>query len=174
MAIWDFLFGKQEKYEQQPGLFPGQENFLNNLYSSGGGLAGNPLYGAGSDFLQKLLKNGAPELEAPLMANFNQNTAPGIANRYAGMGTGAGALSSSGLNNALAQAGSGLQRDIGALRFGTQMQGLGQALQYAQQPISNQLQGLGTRPVTNFRPSTGGLLEQLIAALMQAGGRGGF
>lgn len=59
---------------------------------------------------------GAPgafeAMEAPAMRQFQQQIAPGIAQRYAGTGIGA----SSGMQNALANAGSNLAEDLAANR----------------------------------------------------------
>lgn len=68
-------------------------------------------------YLQGLLE-GSPEssaaFEAPYMREFNEKTLPGIAETYAGMG----ATSSSGFQQALGQAGAGLQENLARLREG--------------------------------------------------------
>ena len=163
MSIFDFLFGTKGK--EMSAITKGQKSFLDQLYK-GPGVESSPLYQQGSDFLSALLSgepNSFSQFESPLMANFYQSIVPNLANQFAGMGTG-GALSSSGFNQALAQAGSGLQRDIGALRGGLQMQGLGQALNYAQQPFANKLAGLGVSSKA-YRPGQQGWIGQFLAAL---------
>lgn len=185
-GVNDFFFGKESE------LNPYSPEALSSLQGilQGGGLQGNDLYGAGGSYLQNLL-NGSPEafrnFEAPYLQNFQQNIAPGIAERFAGIGTG-GSLSSSGLNQALAQAGRSLQTDLAGLRSGLQMQALPQALGYAQQPIQNRLSAASQIPGQFFeRPGQSGFLQTAAPALASAaanyfapgsgamfGGGGGF
>jgi|SRR6185437_20809 len=173
----DFLFGNESKMKgfNQDSL----QTLLQML--QGGGLEGNSLYGGGSNFLQQLFGNDPQfwqNFEQPYLNNFNERIAPGIAERFAGMGTGGGALSSSGLQNSLAQAGRGLQSDLAAMRGNMQMQGLPQALQYAQQPVSNMMTAAGMVPQQYYeRPGQGGLVQGGLNSLMQGFGRsfgGGF
>lgn len=172
MGALDFLFGSKSKIKKMNKFSPEQQSKWEDFWNNG--IENSPLYGTGSDFLQNLLgggQNAFSQWESPLMQNFNQNIAPGIAQRFAGMGTGAGASSSSGLNNSLAQAGSNLQSQLGALRGNLQMQALPQALAYAQQPYSNQLSGFGISPY-EFMEQQGqqGLIPQTVAGI--AGGVG--
>ena len=74
--------------------------------------------------------------EAPLQRQFEEQTVPDLANRFASQGSG-GSLGSTGFRNQLAREGSNLHTNIAALRGGMQQQGVGQQLQYAQQPINN-------------------------------------
>jgi hypothetical protein len=173
----EFFFGSQSKMKPyNKGGLSALEQML-----QGGGLEGNELFGAGSDFLQNLL-SGSPgatsAFEAPFMQQFQQQIAPGIAERFAGMGTGGGASSSSALNNSLAQAGGNLQNQLAQLRSGLQMQALPQALQYANQPNQNRMNAAGMIPGQYFEmPGQGGLLQGLLQAFAQgAGGSfgGGF
>lgn len=162
MSFWDFFTGSQTKMKPYN---KGSLRSLENILQTGGGLQQNPTYQGGNNFLQQLL-SGGPEaykqFEAPLMQNFEQNIAPGIAERYAGLGTGGGASSSSALQNSLAQAGRNLQTDIGALRGNLQMQALPQALNYAQSPLMMALQAAGLIPGQHFEiPGQQGLLHHL-------------
>ncbi len=177
------LFGgkdKQPKIRNQSVLTKAQERGLSNYFSKG--INKNPLYQQGSSYLQNLL-SGNPEayqdFEAPYMQNFNEVIAPGIAERFAGVGTGAGGLNSSALANSLAQAGRSLQTDLAGLRSSQQMNAANQALGYAQQPYSNTLAGLGVQGFQNYerpgQPSfmTGigsGILGSLGQGLGQKGG----
>lgn len=160
-GLSDFLFGSNSK------LKPYNQQGLNTLQglSQGGGLNQNPLYQQGNSFLMNLL-SGDPEafksFEAPFMQQFEQQTLPTIAERFAGMGTGAGASSSSGLFNSLAQAGKSLSTDLAGLRSGLQMQALPQSLQYSQQPIQNILASLSQIPGQFYeKPGQGGFLQGL-------------
>jgi len=156
----------------------GQSNFLQQLLSSLQGqstnIGQNPLFQQGSNYLQQLL-SGSPEssaaFEAPAMRQFNEQIIPGLAERFSGLG--AGAQSSSAFQQALGQAGAGLSENLQALRSGLQFGGLGHALGYSQQPISNLLGfgqlGLGTQ-MKGYAPKQPGFLQQLLSAL--AGGAG--
>jgi hypothetical protein len=170
-GLFDFFSGTQSK------LKPINKDALSQLMQliqGGGGLQNNPLFQSGQSHLQSLLSNepGAFEaFEAPFKEQFEQEIVPGIAERFAGLGTGAGSLNSSGLNNALAQAGKGLSTNLAGLRSGLQMQASQQGLQYAQQPIMNLLQALGVLPgLYAEKPGQGGLLQGLAGGF--AGGLG--
>lgn len=143
----------------------------------GQGIETTPLYGAGSDFLQSLLGGGPnafSQFEAPYMQQFQQQIAPGIAERFSGMGTGGGAQSSSGLNQALAAAGGNLQNQLASLHGNLQMQALPQALAYAQQPYTNQLAGINQNTFENYyQPGSTGFLGETLQGFTNAA-MGGF
>lgn len=75
--------------------------------------------------------------KAPMMREFQEQIIPGISERFAGLG----GLSSSGFQQTAAQAGSGLEERLAALRTGLQMQGAGLQSQLAQQQF-----GMGMAP----------------------------
>jgi hypothetical protein len=166
-SLSEFLFGSKPKTDNINILTPDQQSALQRFFSQG--IEKSPLYGSGSSYIQNLL-SGSPEafsaFEAPLMQQFNQQIVPGIAERFAGMGTGAGAGSSSALYNSLAQAGRNLSTDIGGLRAGLQMQALPQALGYSQQPFNNLLSGLNVRAQqTNVSPGRQGFFPSLFGGI---------
>ena len=169
----DFLFGSKGKMKP----FNKQSlQKLMELIQGGGGLNQSPLYGAGSDFLQSIL-SGSPEafaaFEKPYMEQFEQQIVPGIAEGFAGMGTGGGASSSSALQQTLAQAGKGLSTNLAALKSGLQMQAAPQALAYSQQPIQNLLQALGLIPGQYYeKPGQGGFLQGGLNSFMHGMGQG--
>jgi len=166
----NFLFGSDPKMK---AFNPQALSSLMQLLQSGG-LLNNPLYGEGSNYLQNILSNapGAFEaFEAPYLQQFNQQVVPGIAERFAGLGTGGSALSSSGLNQSLARAGENLSTNLAGLRSGLQMQALPQALQYAQQPVQNQFAAATSIPNQYYeKPGSEGLLGGLLSAFGTAGG----
>lgn len=111
------------------------------------------LYQAGSQYHQNILSNSpnaTAEFNAPYMQQFQQQVLPGIAERFAGGGTGAGALNSSAFNQTLATAGSGLQSTLAQLRQQLMQQSAQQGLGYAQQPYSNLQAGLQFRGHENI------------------------
>ncbi len=169
----DFMFGKKEKNKKQTLLTDQQSGALNDYFENP--IEKNATYGAGNDYLQRLLSND-PEayaaFEKPYMENFEQNIAPGIAERYAGLGTGGGALSSSAFSGSLAQAGRNLQSDLAMQRGQMQMAALPQALQYAQQPYTNKMAGIDQRTFENVnRPETHGLIGEATKSFVNAGAK---
>ena len=167
-------------YRQLSTMSKGQKNILQQILGSLQGQSGNiqqsPLFQQGSSFLQNLL-SGSPEataaFEAPFMRHFNEQVVPGIAERFSGLGS--GAQNSSAFSQALGSAGAGLSESLASLRGQMQLGGLGQALQYAQQPISNyqgaaQL-GLGTNTKA-FAPKPQSFWQQLLLGLGQGAGQG--
>lgn len=133
-----------------------------------------PLYGAGSDFLMKILSQD-PEMmkqfEAPYMRQFNEQIAPGIAQRFATAGTGAGATLGSGFTNSMSQAGSALQEQLASMRANLGMQAAGGALQYAQQPYNNTVAGAGMSG-QYLQPGTTGVLPYAAGGLAAGAGAG--
>ncbi len=161
--------GNQGGVEQYSTKTPAQEQFLYNQFKNN--IETDPLYKSGSSYLQNLL-SGAPnataEFNAPYLQQFQQQIVPGLSERFAGMGTGAGALASSGFNQTMAQAGSGLQSTLAALRQQLMGQASQQALGYAQQPWANKYQGLQTNAFENVNtPDTPGFLGTFGPALLQ-------
>ena len=149
--------------------------WLLKMLKGGGGLENNQNYQGGSDFLSRLFSNDPKQIQefnAPYIDQFNQQTVPDIANRFAGMGTGASGLSSSGFQQTLAQAGRGLQKDLASMRQGMQMQGLPQALQYAQQPINNRFNAATAIPQQYYEtPGQPGFLQSFAGGAGQGAGK---
>lgn len=169
------LFGDEGANEQLSLATPEQQSALQQYFANP--LQNNQLYQSGSSYLQNLLGNNNPnamaEFNAPYMQQFQQQIIPGLSERFAGMGTGAGALNSSAFNQTLAQAGSGLQSTLAQLRQQLLGQASQQALGYAQQPYSNLLGGLGVRQFENvYKPPTTGFGQKLIGGGI--GGLAGF
>ena len=144
----------------------GMDEILQQIRSGVGGpnqdITQNPNYQQGSEWLSNLFGNDQgfwDKFEAPLQRQFNEEIAPGLANRFASQGSG-GSLGSTGFRNQLAREGSNLSTNIAALRGDMQQQGVNQALGYAQQPVSNWQQMLQSilMPTQNTYqgPTTGG------------------
>lgn len=106
----------------------------------GGGMDINqqPGYQQGQEYLMSMFND--PEFfkafEAPLMRQFEEEIAPGVANRFASQGTG-GSLGSTGFRNQMSREAGNLSTNIAALRGGMQMQAVPQLLNYAQAPFQN-------------------------------------
>lgn len=161
----EFFFGKRGGIERIPTMIPEQQQLLSQLLGGLGGPGG--ALGAGLGGLQQLL-SGAPgafeQFEAPFQRQFQEQTIPGIAERFTGMG--AGGQRSAAFGQQLGQAGAGLSESLAALRGGLQQQALGQ--------LPGLLgMGMGARPFEQvYRPGTQGLLGGMAPGIGQAGGLG--
>ena len=77
--------------------------------------------------LQQLLDPSPEAMEAftaPYMRQFEEQTVPGLAEKFAGAGATGGALSSSGFGQALGAAGAGLQENLANLKANLQQQAI--------------------------------------------------
>lgn len=130
-ALSSLFGGKGGKTQQLANLSPEQTQFLQQLLGSLNGqnldLGSDELYGEGSDQIMKMLQGDTSLIEAPLMAQYQNEILPGIAQRFGGLG----AQSSSGYQNALAGAGGQLAGQLGQLRYGAKQSAIQNALQYA-------------------------------------------
>lgn len=147
MGLMEVLFGQSGGTEQLSRLSPEQQQLQQQLL---GGLGGAQQSGLG--LLQALLsgdESAFQAFEAPMKRQFEQETIPMIAERFAGMGTG-GSQSSSAQNLALGQAGRELTENLAQLRGGLQQQALGQ--------LGNML-GMGLSPTMEniYKQPTAGL-----------------
>lgn len=168
-SILNFLFGQKEKMQQQPTMTGGQSGLLQQLLQglSGGGTGGGAM-GAGMQSLMDIL-SGSPEsmqkFEAPYKRQFNEQTVPGLAERFSAMGS--GAQGSSAFGQQLGQAGAGLSETLAALR--------GQLQQGAMGQLQGMMgQGLGQRSFENiFRPATSGFFGGMAPGIGQGIGQAG-
>lgn len=114
-------------------------------------------YGDAMSLLQQYLNPQSEvynNLEKPYMQQFEQQTVPGLAERFAGMGAMGGGLSSSGFGQALGAAGGNLQAQLMQMKEGYRRQSINDLLgQYNQ--MANR--GLSARPFENaYNPGTQG------------------
>lgn len=157
------------KGEQKSTYTKGQRKQIDEILEDLRGLKGgaqditqNPQYQQGQEWLSALFND--PEFfksfEAPLQRQFQEQTVPELANRFASMGSG-GSMGSTAFRNQLAREGSNLSTNIAALRGQMQQQGVNQGLQYAQQPFSNYMQllqqALGIAPMNQYQPPNAGV-----------------
>ena len=171
LSLGSKFFEKKPKATQYPGLAPEQVSLQNQLLSMlQGQLAPGGTYGQGQSYLQNLL-SGSPTatsaFEAPHMRQFQEQTLPGIAERFSGLG--AGAQSSSAFQQQLGQAGASLQEQLASLRGGLQLGGLGQALGGPSSLLSG---ALASRFTTGLQPQQPGGLAEFLAPLLGGYGQG--
>jgi hypothetical protein len=174
-GLAEFLFGSGDKIKQLPTMTGEQQGLLSSLLQQLG-ILGSPggSYQGAQNYLSSLF---APDsdvyntFEAPYYRQFNEQTIPQLAERFAGLGAMGGALSSSGFGQALGAAGAGLQENLAALRGQLQQNAVGQSFgQYNQ--LANM--GLNAQPFAyhNRRGSTGFVPTALGNALGQYLGAG--
>jgi hypothetical protein len=112
--------GKSDRVKNYSPYTKEQQNFIGNQLNSLG-----PVNNDAINYIQQLLSedpNALSDFEQPYLDRYNEETVPGIAERFAGLG----AQSSSGFNQAMAQGARGLQTDLAALRAGLKSQALNQ------------------------------------------------
>ena|ERR1700679_352656 len=186
----DFLFGSPDKLKKVATGTNAQRGLHNNILSQAMNLSQGGGYDQAQQYYNSLLQPGSDAFQnflAPFMQQFEEQTLPGIAERFAG----AGALSSSGFGQALGGAGAGLQAQLAQLFAQLQSQAAGaQTNQYNQlaqtglnyQPFAyQQKQGSGgflgplaTGLGTALGGPIGGALGGGISSLFKSGGGGGI
>lgn len=170
--------GKEGEFKStyNPNQLGMLDQILNQVKGGAPDITQNQGFQGGQEWLNKLYND--PEFfksfEQPMIRNFEENLAPDIANRFAGMGSG-GALGSSAFRNQMARETGNLQTNLAALKGGMQQQGLGQALQYGQAPFQNYMQQLMTalQPTQNvYQPPTAGFFGDIMSSLAGGAAKG--
>ena len=111
-----------------------QQGLLNQII---GGLSGEGKgIGLGLDYLNDLMQGGEAfdRASAPMMRQFQEQTLPGLSERFAG----SDAMQSSAFGQSLGSAGAGLQENLAALRGQQQQMGLQGLLQMLQPALTKQ------------------------------------
>jgi hypothetical protein len=120
----NFLLGTPEVRENVSTLRPEQEGLYRNAVNAGLSPGAGGSFGTSADYYRDLLSDNPADLEsmvAPELRRFNQQTIPGLAEQFAGMG--AGGLDSSGFRNASINAGTDLAERIASIRAGLRERG---------------------------------------------------
>jgi hypothetical protein len=170
MSLSSFLFGSRDKLKKKQTYTPGQMQFLDQLLGSlsGGGQEGGNFL----DYFKNLLggEEGQGDFEnfaAPYKEQFQNETIPMLAERFAGAGGGmGGALSSSGFGQSLSSAGSNFNAQLAQLYAGLRQNAAGQMSGLAGL-------GLGSQPYAfQHKPASPGFLQSGLSGFMQGfGGR---
>jgi hypothetical protein len=135
---------KGYKAQQFPTLSPEQQGFQNKILELLGGQLGE-----GQDF---------ESFSAPYKRQFQEQTIPGLSERFAGLG----GLSSSGFTQSLGQAGAGLNEQLASLFEGQKMKKFQSLLPFAfQQRFS-----------TGIQPQGQNWLAELLGPILQGYGSG--
>lgn len=151
--------GTPERNEQRSLLRPEQEDLFQQLVNAGMNPGAGGAFGTSADYYRDLLSDDSQtmnQLSAPELRQFNEQTIPGIAEQFAGMGS--GGLSSSGFRNATVNAGTDLAERLGAIRANLRSQGASGLAGIGQT-------GLGQYQENLYRPATPGLLESFAPAI---------
>ena len=159
---WQSLFGKPEQNYQQSTLSQAQQPLFQQLQAANMGSGAGGSFGESADYYRDLMSNDSQNFNsfaAPAQRQFNEQVVPGLAEQFAGMGS--GGLSSSGFRNAAVGAGADLSERLGSMRAQLRQQGA-QGLQQLGQ------QGLGSFNENINRPETYGL----IGGLAEGAGKG--
>lgn len=161
------LFGTPERTQTFSTLNKDQQQALSQLLGAIRGEDNESAFGQASSYYRDLLDPSGQAQEAfaaPEMRKFQEEIMPQLAERFAGMGTGAG-LSSSMFRNAATREASSLAERLAAMRAGLQQQGA-QGLQQLGQT------GLGQFQETQIRQRTPGLLGGIAEGAAPALGTG--
>lgn len=151
-GISSFLFGTPESMVTNPLQMQLMQQLIQGI---------GPGIGQGTDFLTKLLSGDESifkEIEAPMIRQFEQQTVPGLAERFTAQGS--GGQSSSAYQQQLGAAGSRLAQDLASQRAGYRMSALDRLLSQAQAASSMQ--------PYSFVPRTPGFFESLIGSIPSA------
>lgn len=156
------LFGQGESFKQKSRLDQQQQPLYAQLQQAAMGSGAGGAFGQSSDYFRDLLSDDSQTAEMmarPEMRRFREDIIPGLAEQFAGMGS--GGLTSSGFRNAAINAGTDLSERLGAIRAQLRSQGAAGLAGIGQQ-------GLGDYTNNIFRPQTTGLL----GGLAQGAGKG--
>lgn len=163
-------FGGSDKMKKIPTMTKEQQALLSQMMQMLGpqGQLGQANQ-QGIGLQQQLMdpsSNAVNQFSQPYMDQFNQQTVPGLAERFAGMGGMGGGLSSSGFGQALSSAGGNLQSQLAQLKAG-----LGQQAAQSLMSQYGQMQGraLNAQPFgyQQQAPTAGG-------GALQGWGQSGF
>lgn len=131
--------GRKGKFEQRSTLNQQQQPLFDQLQASLQGQGAGGAFGQTADYYRDLYSNDSQafkDFAAPEMRRFNEDIIPGLAEQFAGMGS--GGLSSSGFRNAGVQAGTDLSERLGAMRQQLRQQGIQGMSQLGQFGLSPQ------------------------------------
>jgi hypothetical protein len=182
-AILSMIQGSMGKGGETSSTYSkGARSLIDDIIGSVKGMKGsqditqNQNYQTGQDWLQSMFSD--PEFfnkfEAPITRQFEEQTMPGIANRFASMGSG-GATGSTAFRNQANRAGVDLATNLASMRGGMQQGAIPQMLNYAQQPFNNYMSMMqnALTPTQNvYQPPSAGPLAGPLSAITGAMSQG--
>lgn len=158
-----------DEFQKLPTMTGGQTGLLEQLMQAlqGGGMGGGPL-GAGMQSLSDILSD-KPEafaaFEKPFKTQFEQQTVPGLAERFSSIGS--GSQGSSGFGQQLGAAGANLSENLASMRSGLKQNALTQLMGMMQTGLGAQQFGYGHRTPPK------GFLESILPGLASGAGTAG-
>ncbi len=170
----DFLSGTPDVYENVSSLLPEQQPLLEQSINAGLAPGAGGATGQAADYYrnalggQDTLEEDYNALQAPLMRQYREQIMPDLAEQFAGMG--AGAMNSSGFQNAAIGAGTDLTERLASMRAGLRQNQQQYGLQAA-----DRLNNIGQQPLQNYSDNRiteqgrEGILSQIIPAATAAG-----
>lgn len=161
-----FWTGTPGQWSQQSVLSPGQQSLQQQLLNSAMGRGGTGAFGSAADYYRDLLSNDPAvfdQFAAPEMRRFREEIIPGLAEQFAGMGS--GGLSSSGFRNAAVNAGSDLSERLGAIRANLKQQGAQGLFSLGQQGLNPTVENVYTAGQPGFLDSLSGLVSGGVSGL---------
>lgn len=163
MSSGNFFTGTPGQFEQRSTLGPEQQGLYQQMLRALQGQGAGGAFGQSADYYRNLLSNDSEDFNsfaAPEQRRFNEDIIPGLAEQFAGMGS--GGLSSSGFRNAAVNAGTDLSERLGSIRAQLRQQGA--------QGLSNLGQnGLNQYNENIYKQGQPGLVDALGPALGVAG-----
>lgn len=160
-----FFKGSKGSFQQHSMLGPEQQQLYQQLQQALQGSGAGGAYGDIADYYRSLLEDDNDtynSFAAPEQRQFNEQIIPGLAEQFAGMGS--GALNSSGFRNAAVSAGTDLSERLGKLRAQIRQQGV-----QGMQGLANQ--GLGNYNQTVYQPRSPGFFENVSTGVGQGIGK---
>ena len=139
----NFFTGYDPMDYQQTTLGPEQIPLYEQSVNAGLQRGAGGAFGTTADYYRDLLGNNPEDFNrfaAPEMRQFNEQTIPGLAEQFAGMGS--GGLSSSGFRNAAVNAGADLGERLGAIRANLRQQGAQGLMGIGQQGLNQYLENI--------------------------------
>ncbi len=162
--LFDAGWEDDSGYSQLSTLTDEQKPLLEQLIAALQGEGAGGGFGSAADYFRSLLSDDNSTFDSlsnPEMRRFKEQTIPGLAEQFAGMGS--GGLSSSGFRNAATQAGTDLSERLGAIRAQLRQQGASGLMGLGQQGLQPYMQNI-------YQPQTPGVENQILGALGGAAG----
>ncbi len=163
---------------QQTLLAPEQIPLYEQSVNAGLNRGAGGAFGDSADYYRDLLSNDPADFDMfarPEMRRFNEDIVPGLAEQFAGMGS--GGLSSSGFRNAAVSAGTDLSERLGAIRANLRQQGAQGLFQAGQQGLQHHLENIHVPGQPGFLQGAASGIGQGIAQMggdfMKSGGGSG-
>jgi hypothetical protein len=181
-GLMEMIFGQSAGFKKLPTMNTEQQqmmgNYMQQMMGGGFGGAGAPGYQSGMNYLQDLYSQSPQafsRMQEPYMRQFQQQTVPGLAERFSGAGGGSpmgGGRQSSAFNQAMGAAGGNLSAQLGGMFEGMRGQNLQNLLGFSQAPYQQAMGMMGLKPFGYaYQPGSTGLLGEAVSGL--AGGMGG-